>query len=317
MLPYPFPLTGEFAALTAALFWAVASIAFADIGRHIEAVHLNLIKGGFAVLLMTGVLCAGSVMQIPSLSFDSLTSIPSYGWILLFLSGAVGIAFGDTAYFACLKRIGPQKGLMLESTAPILAALLALLLYDEYLAVHSWAGITITTLGVIIVVRFSTGAAYYRNSLSGILFGLCASGGQAAGIVLSRMALDGENIAPLAGGLVRLSAGLTVLILWLFAVQISRKSGKVTSSPLAAVKTLKHKQLLARLFTAIFTGTFLAIWLQQTAVKYTSAGVAQALLATCPLIGAVIAVRQGHRQPRLVWFGLLLGLAGISMLFVE
>lgn len=315
MTLHPFPLTGELAALTAALFWAVASISFAEIGRHIRAIHLNLIKGGFAILLMVGVLCSGTLLQLPTLSLTTITTISPYGWTLLILSGVVGIALGDTAYFACLKRIGPQKGLMLESTAPVLAALFALLLYDEYLPVRSWAGIGITTLGVIIVVRLSTGAAYYRSSFSGILFGLAASAGQAAGIVLSRMALDGENIEPLAGGLVRLSSGLIALLLWLLAMRITKTSPGTGFSLLAAALMLKKKNLLRKLFTAMFIGTFLAIWLQQLAVKFTSAGIAQALLATCPLIGTLIAVRQGHRQPTAVWLGLLLGLTGICLLF--
>lgn len=307
---------GEIAALVAALFWAVASTAFADIGRHISAIHLNLIKGGLAILLMGIVLFSGSLFNISSLSFTTLTSISGYGWLLLTVSGIIGIAFGDTAYFACIKRIGPQKGLMLESTAPLLTALLALLLYDEYLSTASWFGIMLTTLGVIIVVRFSSGAKQYQNSNSGIIFGLLASTAQATGIVLSRMALDGENIEPLASGLVRLCAGLLILLLWTQLSPLITGGKYHTTTLSASFRVLRKEKLCAKLFTAMFIGTFIAIWLQQLAVKLTSAGIAQTLFATCPLIGTLIAVRRGYSQPIAVWGGLLLGVTGVGMLFL-
>lgn len=307
---------GEIAALIAALFWAVASTAFADIGKHISAIHLNLIKGGLAILLMGCVLFFGSLLDLPAISLTTLTSISGYGWLLLTISGIIGIAFGDSAYFACIKRIGPQKGLMLESTAPLLTALLALLLYDEHLSFVSWMGIMLTSLGVIIVVRFSSGAGHYQNSSSGIVFGLLASCAQATGIVLSRMALDGENIEPLASGLVRLGAGLLILLLWTQLARILFGNKLRVTSLSAACKMLRQEKLFTKLFTAMFIGTFIAIWLQQLAVKLTSAGIAQTLLATCPLIGTIIAVRRGYSQSTAVWGGLLLGLIGVGMLFL-
>lgn len=307
---------GELAALAAALFWAAASISFAEIGRHISSIHLNLIKGTLAVLLMLCVLLVGSLFSLPQLGLGSLGAVTGYGWFLLILSGVIGIAIGDTAYFACLKRIGPQKGLMLESTAPLLAAVLALLLYDEYLSAFSWIGITLTTTGVLLVVKFGQTPAHYQTSYAGVCLGLAAAAAQAGGIVLSRIALDGEDIEPLTGGLVRLSAGLAFLAACRFLSGFGGRQYPKDVHLVTVFGTLKAKGLLRTLFTAVFIGTFLAIWLQQLAVKLTSAGIAQALLGCCPLIGALIGVRQGYGQPVTVWFGLLLGMAGIAVIFV-
>ncbi len=118
-------MAGELAALGAAFLWAIASILFADIGRHIRAINLNLLKGVFACCLMLIVLSFGTVLGISELHLNTILSMSPTSIFLLFISGAIGIGAGDTAYFACLRRIGPQKGLMLESTAPIIAALLA------------------------------------------------------------------------------------------------------------------------------------------------------------------------------------------------
>lgn len=311
-------ISGELSALTAALFWAIASIYYADIGKRTGALNLNLIKGLAAIALMVITLAVGSLAGIASIGFETIRTISPTGWTLLFASGLVGISIGDTAYFACLKRIGPQKGLMLESTAPLIAAVLALLFYAEYLSLSSWGGIALTTLGVILVVRLTNSSNHYHNSLSGILFGLLAAGSQAAGIVLSRMALDGQGIEPLAGALIRLSAGVLALIIWLSLKKIVGPRVKIGDSTISlnrALVILREKGVLLQLGIAVILGTYLAIWLQQLAVKHTSAGSAQALLGTCPLFGILIAVRQGYSQPKVVWLGLTLGISGVFLLF--
>lgn len=318
MSSYFTPFTGEISALTAALFWAIASVYYADISKKIGALNLNLVKGVAAIALMVLTLLAGSIAGISGVNLNSVGTISAHGWLLLLVSGLIGIAIGDTAYFACLKRIGAQNGLMLESTSPLIAALLALFFYAEYLPVHAWSGIVLTTIGVILVVKLSSGSAQYRNSTAGILFGLLAATGQATGIVLSRMALDGQQVEPLAGGLIRLSAGVLALCCWVFLKHAV--TGKTTRRPTTvpfsrAIGRLKEKGTWLNLAIAVVLGTYLAIWLQQLAVKSTSAGGAQALLGTSPLFAILIAVKQGYRQPLAVWLGLALGMGGIILLF--
>ncbi len=309
-------MTGEIAALGAALLWAYASILFADIGRYVKAVNLNLLKGILASCLMLFVLCIGTMLNINELHLNTITSISPKGAALLILSGIIGIGAGDTAYFACLRRIGPQKGLMLEATAPIIAALLALALFREYLSLGPWLGILLTTSGVILVVKLSQSTLDYRTTVSGVLFGLLAASCQASGIVLSRMALLYEQVEPLASGLVRLAAALLVIIIWLLFRKFINYHPATHQHLKSAVDAIVEHNLLPRLFGAITLGTFFAIWLMQISVKFTSAGIAQTLLATCPLFGMLIGLTRGQKQPLLVWLGLALGVSGISLLFL-
>ncbi len=310
-------MIGETAALSAALLWALASVLFADIGRHIRAINLNLIKGVFACLLMLALLAGGSLLGAEAYDLSTLGRIPLQGYILLIISGIIGIAIGDTAYFACLRRIGPQKGLMLESTAPIIAALLALALYQETLSGFAWLGILLTTGGVIIVIRWSHSSFGFETRLNGIAFGMLAAFCQATGIVLSRGALLTDEVEPLTSGLVRLGAAVFIMALWFALRGTLRPWASERQSLAAAMSGIFHHRLLLRLTGAITLGTFLAIWLMQTSVKFTSAGITQTLLATCPLFGMLIALIQGHRQIPLVWCGLLLGIAGVALLFLS
>lgn len=309
-------MQGELAALTAALFWAIASILFAGVGRYIQAIHLNLVKGILSCMMILAVLGIGSVLQMQGFNLASLTAISSHGLLLLAASGIIGIGAGDTAYFACLRRVGPQNGLMLESTAPVIAALLALLLLQEVLGSLAWSGILLTTIGVIIVVKWSKSAYGYVPNLAGILLGLLAASCQAAGIVLSRQALLDDQVEPLASALIRLLSALCIIVVWLILRRLFSKRKEVYQSVGETVNLLVENKLMLRLTMAIFLGTFLGIYLMQVSVKYTSAGITQTLLATSPLFGILLARMRGQGQRPLVWLGLLLGIAGIGLLFL-
>ncbi|MDB9494872.1 EamA family transporter, partial [Spirulina subsalsa CS-330] len=66
---------------------------------------------------------------------------------------------------------------------------------------------------------------------------------------------------------------------------------------------------------AAFGGTYLAIWLQQIALKYTATGTAQTLLATSPLFVLPLAALWGETiTPRSV-LGVGIAIAGIALLF--
>ncbi len=309
-------MTGELAALGAAFLWALASILFADIGRHIRAINLNLLKGVFACCLMLIVLSFGTVLGISELHLNTILSMSPTSIFLLFISGAIGIGAGDTAYFACLRRIGPQKGLMLESTAPIIATLLAMLLLQEYLQPVAWLGILITTSGVILVVKRSKTTIEYNTTFLGISFGLLAACCQATGLVLSRQVLLAEQVEPLASGLVRLAAALLIIILWLALRKLLNYRSANHQTVRAAFSLIAEHNLMVRLLGAIILGTFFAIWLMQISVKFTSAGITQTLLATCPLFGMLIGFALGQKQPFMVWLGLAFGIFGIVLLFL-
>jgi len=310
-------MTGELAALTAALLWAAASILFAAVGQQIRAVNLNFFKGMIASAMMLVVLCTGSLLGLSKVNLSSLFSLTPEELIILSISGFIGIGAGDTAYFACLRRIGPQKGLMLESTAPILAAIQAYILYQETLSVTAWIGIMLTCTGVILVIKWSRSSAYYNTTLPGVLFGLLAAFCQASGIVLSRKVFLGGDVEPLSSGLIRITAALFIIGCWMMIRKVLKYRSADNQPMRDAVKIFIHEKVAARLFTAVILGTFLAIWLMQTSVKHTSAGITQTLLATCPLFGMLIGRFLGQKQSLWVWYGLALGVAGVGLLFLE
>jgi drug/metabolite transporter (DMT)-like permease len=290
---------GELAALSAALLWAIASFIYARLGKHLPPIWLNLLKSSIAVglLLLTLIVQHASLPQLTGAGFGQL-----------FLSGAVGIGFGDSVFFASIACLGVRRALLLEAIAPPLSAVLAVIFLAEQLQFSDWLGILLTVAGVVWVIVERTPDQAAPDLKRGILFGLLAASAQASGAVLSRAGLASTAISPLWSSLIRLTAGVMVLLVWLLL-----RGRQPLGAGFGKIPSLKRFWLL--LVAAAFTGTYLGIWLQQTALKYTATGIAQALTATSPLFIIPIAAATGERISLRAVLGAVVALAGIWLLF--
>lgn len=292
---------GEGAALMAAIVWALATWIYSQFSHHFTAMQLNVIKGVIASLMMLVVM---PVTPMPDVSIEA-----SYLWILG-ISGVIGIAIGDSAYFASLKRIGANKTLLLESLAPPLSGVLALLFLGSALGVQSWLGVVITTIAVTAVVFQPSDGQNGTSDLHGIGFGLLASVCQASGVVISHFALVQGDLPPLLGALIRLMVGVLAVILILPFVE--KKPFSMMKKQCISMSRKNWAWLLA----AIFVGTFLALWLQQIALKHANPAIAQTLIATSPLFILIIYAIRGEPISKRSVLGTLGAIGGISLFFL-
>lgn len=299
------PVIGEVAALTAAGLWALASVIYGWVGQNVSALALNVLKGfaAIAMLLVTIAFTQNFQLEVP------FTAVATLG-----LSGVVGIGIGDTAFFNVLKNLGPRRALLLETLAPPLTALLGLIFLQEYLSGQAWLGILITVAGVAWVLseRTASLAQSFNPHLlkQGLTWAIVAELCQASGILLSRSVFLETEISPLWSSFIRISAGtFTALIL------LSWQHRQFNLSSIPQIKNRFTPRLLLGLVLASFGGTFLGIWLQQTAVKYTLAGIAQTLSATSPLFAIPIAVLCGESVSVRAVLGAIVSILGISLLF--
>lgn len=297
---------GEIAAIGAAIVWACATWIYGQFGHRFSAMQLNIIKGLVASVMMLLVM---PLIQMPEFELSA-----NHFWILA-ISGIIGIAIGDSAYFAALKRIGANKTLLLESLAPPLSGVLALMFLGAALTLQSWLGVVITTLAVTFVV-FQPSNSVSDDSTnqaqwSGIGYGLVASVCQASGVVISHYALVAGDIPPLLGALIRLAIGV-------FAVMIIIPF--VENKPYSSIKRdLWDMTKLDKLWllSAIFVGTFLALWLQQIALKNANPAIAQTLIATSPVFILVIYALKGEKVSKQSLIGTLAAVGGISLFFYQ
>lgn len=290
---------GEIAALSAALLWAIASFIYTGLGKQMSPLWLNLTKSSIAI---------GFIGLTLVLQRDASPHLAPISFTLLFLSGAVGIGFGDSVYFEALTCLGARRALLLGAIAPPLSACLAVLFLQEQLTLSAWLGILLTVAGVtwVVIERTPDQIQSQLQLKRGIILGLLAAFAQAGGAVLSRSALAETAVTPLWSSLIRLTAAVLVLSPWLIWRQPSWQN----------LQPLRSRKFVLILTAASFAGTYLGIWLQQTALKYTATGIAQALIATSPLFIIPIALMMGERVSLRAILGAVIALGGIWLLFM-
>ncbi|MFV0576825.1 MAG: DMT family transporter [Vibrio sp.] len=294
---------GEIAAISAAFVWAVSTWLYSQTSHHFSALQMNVIKGVVASSMM--------LIVMPFLPMPELHISSQYVGVLA-ISGVIGIAIGDSAYFAALKRIGPNKTLLLESLAPPLSGILALIMLGSVIGLRSWLGIIITTLAVTFTLFQAKGSAETQAqtvSKSGIGFGLLASFCQAFGVVISHYALVAGDLPPLLGALIRLSIGVISLMLVIGFIE-----KKPFSAIIQGAKGLASKHVKI-LLGAIFFGTFIALWLQQIALKLANPAIAQTLMSISPLFILLISVLKGESISLKTFIGTGFALVGIGLFF--
>ncbi|MEF1245473.1 DMT family transporter, partial [Vibrio campbellii] len=119
------------------MVWACATWIYSQFSHRFSAMQLNIVKGVIASMMM--------LVVIPFLPQGLPSQIEPIHLAVLAVSGVIGIAIGDSAYFSALKRIGPNKTLLLESLAPPLSGVLALVFLGSELTLQSWLGVVVTT----------------------------------------------------------------------------------------------------------------------------------------------------------------------------
>ncbi|MEO0540912.1 MAG: DMT family transporter, partial [Cyanobacteria bacterium P01_A01_bin.105] len=270
---------------------------FGRLGKRLPPLVLNMVKGGIAIAL---------ILLTLILRQQLLVTLPRPSVLLLLVSGVIGIGLGDTAYFATINHLGPRRALLMETLAPPLSALMALVFLQERLSGAAWLGIGVTLAGVAWVVSERAAAGEMHHLRRGVMLGTLAATGQATGAVLSRAALAETSVDPLWSALLRLLAGLVCLGLLLLA---RPEWGR-------GVGQLRSKKLLAGVAIAAFFGTYLAIWFQQIAFKFAATGIAQALLATSPVFVLPMAAAVGDRITGRAILGALIAAGGVCLLFL-
>ncbi len=196
----------ELAALGTALCWATTGLIAADAVRALGAFHFNLLRQGFVTLLLAAIVAASGIWP----------AVPATTVWVLAVSGVIGILLGDTFNFAAVGRIGPRRaGAVFALNAPM-AAGLGWLFLGEALSLQAVLGIGLAATGVALAVLGRARADAHRLEAVpgrlwlGVLFGLAAALGQAAGSLIARPVML-SGIDPYLASLLRVGASGLVM----------------------------------------------------------------------------------------------------------
>ncbi len=291
----------EFAALGTATCWAITGLISADAVRVLGAFHFNLIRQGLVTVLLGLIVVATGAW-----AGQTWTTIA-----VLAASGIIGILIGDTLNFAAVGRIGPRRaGAVFALNAPM-AALLGWVVLGEALSLQAVAGICMTAGGVAVAILGRPRADAHRLEtvqgllLTGLLFGLGAAFGQAAGSLIARPIMHG-GMDPYLASLFRVGAsGLTMGLL------------SATAFAPARPTVITQNALILTAATAII-GLLIGMTLFLYALQGSQTGIIATLSATSPvIILPLLWLRTGQRPTLLSFVGAAMAVVGLGLIFLR
>lgn len=298
---------GEIAALLTAVFWTVTAVAFESASRKIGSMVVNILRliVGFVFLSIFAFFYRGYLFP---------TDASWHNWLWLSLSGLVGFTFGDLCLFQSFVLIGARVSMLVMALAPPMTALFAWLVLGESLSAKSWLGMALTMNGIALVVLKKNGNGEKGGFLSllklnypvwGLLLAFGGAIGQAAGLVLSKVGMQGYDT--FASTQIRVLAGTAGFAL------IYALLGKWRD----VMRGLGRPGPMAWLSLGAFFGPFLGVSFSLIAIKYADTGIASTIMAIVPVLiipPSIILYKEKVTFKEIA--GALLAVAGIAVFFL-
>lgn len=293
-------MIGELSALATAFCWSGSSISFAEASLLIGSVRVNVVRLVLAAFLLALTLALFTIRI--TLSTSQLAD--------LFLSGILGLVFGDSFLFKSYEYNGPRISSLIMSFAPAIAAILAYFFLHETLSSWGIVGMVITLIGIGLVVlnRQETASKFPPITGRGILFAFFGACGQGGGLIAAKLAFDDGTINGFAATFVRIVSAL------LFLIPISVFAGRF----LAPWKLyfVQRKAFGLTLLGAIL-GPYFGITFSLIAIEHTEVALAATIMATVPVIMLPL-VKLIYKEV-LNWrayAGAIIAVAGVATLFL-
>jgi drug/metabolite transporter (DMT)-like permease len=296
---------GQLAALATSVAWSFTSVFFTLSGRQVGSAVVNRIRLLLAVIItaLTHLVLTGYLLPLDA---------EPWRWGYMSLSGLIGFLIGDAFLFQAFVMIGPRLSMLIMALAPVFSTVLGWVLLHEVLTGRELAGIGLAVVGVALVVsdrgnhRSKPPEEAHHYPL-GLLFALGGSLGQAGGLFLSKLGLQGDFPA-LSGNLIRLIAASSAI--WLLALlggQIRPTFERLRERP-AALKPL---------VAGAVGGPFIGVWLSLIAVQLAPLGIASTLMSLTPVILLPVSYFWfGERFGALAIAGTVVAFAGTALLFL-
>lgn len=283
---------GIAAALISSAAWAAGAILYKKLGEKISSFGMNLAKGVINLVLMA----------IP-LAFSNIAAIKSDAFILLGISGLLGISLGDTFFFEALQKVGPHVMVLLALLGQVLTVMFAIFFLDERLTLTMWIGVMMVVSGIAVVLYSRISDTTKKHSASGMIYGLLSVLCMSVSVIIAKKGLS--SVSAIQGTFIRMLWGTAGLLLW---GGVTRRL-RISMAPLAEVRVMKKFLLLACLIS------FSGFWLFHVAIKYTDVTIANTLSSTEPLFVIPLAAYFLKEKISLVSIaGTLLSVTGIVLL---
>ncbi len=298
---------GQVYSLASALCWGMAVVLFKRSGERLPPIGLNLLKNAVAILLLVATLPLAAAWD-DGHAAAKLAQFTAQEFVILALSGIVGIAIADTLFFYALNLIGVGLISIVDCCYSPAVLLFAWLLLSETLSEPHYVGGALILAGVFIAFRHRPPAGRTRGQLAtGILLAIVAISSMALAIVVAKPIV--ERMALLWATLVRILAGTAALAIPLLLRDLARRRWSL----LWSVYRPSSVWLVA--VPGAILGTYLSLVAWMAGFKYTYASVAAVLNQTSVIFAIILAsifLKEPFSTRKLV--AVVLGLDGVMVI---
>ncbi|MFP5212264.1 MAG: DMT family transporter, partial [Acidobacteriota bacterium] len=265
------------------------------VGDFASPLGMNLGKCMLGAVFLGAFLLLGGVEPIDTRTF-----------LVLVLSGVVGIALGDTFFFQALVHLGPRLTVLLGTLGPLLTITIAVTFLGERLSVLSWVGAALTLTGVTVVLLEDAPSEEHVRSKwkAGVIYALLAALCMSLGIIFAKIGV--ADVSALQATFIRIVAASVGLALW----------GCGRGCLGEWLTPFKDVQLLRLIALAVFVVIFGGFWLSLVSLKYIDASIATILNSTEPLfVLPLVALVFKEKVTARGTFGAFMAVAGVALVF--
>jgi len=254
-------MLGSILSISAAFFWASGVILFKKSGEVFSPVTLNIYKSFVALILVA---LAMLILNIPFFPGN-----PMDDWLMLSLSGFLGITLADLFFFMALNRLGASLMAVVECLYLPCVIFFSYLLLGENLTLSAIIGgilvLSAVFLGSSDKKKFQKTAAQKKTNAVGIIAGCFSMIFVAGGIVMIKELLEHTDV--FWATFVRVLAGTISLIIMVLFHPKRRQY----------FNELKFSKAWLVALPASISGNFLALLCWVAGMKYTTASQAAIL----------------------------------------
>ncbi len=289
-------------ALGSTLSFSLASVLFTEFSRRRSVLWMNGFKAVVAFLCF-----------LPTV-FVLRAAWPEEPWIYVYLllSGVMGLMIGDLFLFHAYIRIGTARTLMIFGFSPIFLGFASSIVFGEVFPLVKLLAV-ISLMICLFIFSFEKFRKSGHWEMRGLAAGFCGVMLDACGLMLTKAsyvqaAASGFELHPAMVNTIRCIGALCIFpfLSWGFPLKLPLVNGFLDLNKL-------DRQLVV---LASFLGTFLALFLYLTAIKYGHIATVSAIVMMSPIVAALFeCLRQKTWPNRYLLLGLVFFLIGLAILF--
>ena len=256
---------GISAALISTMAWATCSLIFKKLGERLEPIGMTLVK----------TVLSSIILAIIVLLSSSGFALAMGDVLAVALSGILGIAIGDSLFFASLNRLSPIVLAIILFVGPdLFSGIFGLLFLNELPSIISWLGIAFILIGLAFLmfpIEKDERGDVHRTQFIGIIFALLSLICTAYSMVIVKPVLAVSSTLTVT--MYRMLFGGIFLIVYAF----------VSKKIFFWMDILKDKKYFVKLSGTIGIATVGGFWLSLLAIKNIKLIIASSLMTLEPL----------------------------------